>query len=293
MLNRTIGIVLGLVLALGFTALHAQPHQRTVRDTVALAPGSVFVENQKGSITVSTWSRDSVRYRARIVDEQIEEVVQQTRIEVERSEGALSLSTNYDDVGGHWTFGPDAFGYVKSESPVHYTLRVPKSTTLQISDHASDIDVSGLAGTLRIDTHEGALRVSDQRGRAEVSSHEGRMVLREVAGNLIVDSHEGEITIDGLRGRLDLETHEGRADVRIDRLEEIVADTHEGTVVFSVPSGAGFDLSTDLGDDAELRSDVDLTSIRQEEDDYQGAVRGGGPLVRLTSHEGRITLRSR
>jgi hypothetical protein len=201
--------------------------------------------------------------------------VEQTRIDVDSSDGSLSLATNYDEVEAQWTFGPKSFGYVKTKPAVHYTVRVPPSTALQIDDHESSIDVSGLLGTVRIDTHE------------------GRMVLREISGNIIVDTHEGTATIDGLSGRLDLETHEGRADVRVDSLNEIVADTHEGTIVLSVPATAGFDLSTDLGDDAELRSNVDLTSIRQEEGNYQGAVRGGGPLVRLSSHEGRVTLRSR
>lgn len=290
MLNRTLALGLGLLFAAGLTVLCAQPYERTVRDTVDLAAGSVSVENEEGSVTVSTWARDEVAYRARIVDEQIEEAVQQTRIEVDRADEALSLTTHYDEVEGQWTFGPKSFGYVKTTPKVHYTLRVPASASLHLTDHESDVDVSGLAGPLTIDTHEGTVRVSDHSGRAEISSHEGRMVLRKISGNLIVDTHEGTVTIEDLRGRLDLEMQEGRADVRIDALKEIVADTHEGTIALSLPSSVGFDLSTDLGDDAELESDVDLTSVRRDDTDYQGAVRGGGPLIRLTSHEGRITL---
>ena len=293
MLNRTLALGLALLFAVGVASVHAQPYERIVRDTVSVEEGPLVLENQSGSITISPWDRDVVAYRARIVSEQMETPVEQTRIDVDSSDGSLSLATNYDEVEAQWTFGPKSFGYVKTNPAVHYTVRVPPSTALQIDDHESSIDVSGLSGTVRIDTHEGPVRLTNQRGRAEVSAHEGRMVLREISGNIIVDTHEGTATIDGLSGRLDLETHEGRADVRVDSLNEIVADTHEGTIVLSVPATAGFDLSTDLGDDAELRSNVDLTSIRQEEGDYQGAVRGGGPLVRLSSHEGRVTLRSR
>lgn len=293
MLNRIFSLSLGLLMIGGLASVCAQPYERTVRDTVAVGEGPVTIENDKGSITVSTWDRNVVAYRARIASEQVEEAVAQTQIAVGRTDGTVSLTTNYDEVEAQWTFGPTSFGYIKTNPPVHYTVRMPASTSLRVDDHESDIDVSGLSGTLRIETHEGSIRVTDQTGRAEVSSHEGRMVLREIDSNLIVDTHEGAVTVEGLRGRLDLQTHEGRAEVRIDALREIVAETHEGTVSLSMPASAGFDLSTDIGDDATLQGNVDLSSVRREENDYQGAVHGGGPLVRLTSGEGQITLQSR
>ncbi|PSQ75671.1 MAG: hypothetical protein BRD35_08435 [Bacteroidetes bacterium QH_7_62_13] len=292
MQKQFLTLTIGLVLAIGGSPLHAQPHERTVRDTVSVGDGPVSIDNREGSITVSTWGRDEVAYRARIVSEQVEEAVQQTRVDIDRSGGGLSLTTNYDDVEGQWTFGPRAFGYVKTDPPVHYTIRMPESVALQVDDHESDIDVSGLSDAVRIDTHEGDTRITDHSGRAEVSSHEGQTVLREMTGNLIVETHEGAVTVDGLSGRLDLETHDGRADVRIDALKEIVADTHEGVVTLSVPASSGFDLSTDLGNEATLEESIDLSSARRGENDYRGSVRGGGPLLRLTSHEGRITLRS-
>ncbi len=292
MSNRIIALALGLFFVAGGTSLCAQPYERVVRDTITVGTEAIAVDNREGSITVSSWARDAVAYRARIVSEQVEASVEDTRIDVARTDTTLSMTTNYEDVEGQWRFGPNAFGYVKSEPAVHYTLRVPASAALRIADHESEIDVSGLSGPLRIDTHEGPIRVTNHGGRAEVSSHEGRMELRDVSGNLVVDSHEGTVTITGLRGRLDVQTHEGRAEVRIDALNEIVADTHEGTVLLLLPAAAGFDLSTDLGDDADFQSDVDLSSARRDGGESQGAVRGGGPLVWLTSHEGRITLRS-
>lgn len=287
-------IIVVFLFGLGFlSTAEAQPYERTIRDTVALSSGTVSVENESGSVTVSSWERDAVAYRARVSGEQVEEAVEETRIDIHRTDEVLTFATNYDEVDGHWNFGPKSFGYVKTHPDIHYTLRVPKSASLRIADEESDIDVSGLSGSLRIDTHEGSVRVTDQQGRADMSSHEGRMILQAMAGDLIVNTQEGAVTIDDLRGRLDLRTHEGRADVHVRSLEDLVVETHEGDVTLVLPSSAGFNLSTGLGEDAELRSAFALDSVRTGDHNYHGPVQEGGPLLRIDTREGRVALQSR
>jgi hypothetical protein len=84
MFNRSLLFALALfVLAGAAVPLHAQTHERTVRDTVALTPGSVSVDNEEGSITVTTGDRDAVVHEDRIVLEQAPEIVDNTKIEAE------------------------------------------------------------------------------------------------------------------------------------------------------------------------------------------------------------------
>jgi DUF4097 and DUF4098 domain-containing protein YvlB len=273
--------------------LQAQPHERTVRDTVALTPGSVSVDNEEGSITVSTWDRDAVAYEVRIVSGQAAEIVENTVIEADKFNQQLSLVSNFDDVEARWSFGPEMFGYGVSHPEVHYTLTVPRTAELSVDDTESTVEIEGMAAPLRIETMDSEVRVREQRGPVRVDAHEGTVSLSDVEGDLKVDTHEGTVRATGLRGRLMLDTHEGEATIGIDSLAAVEVDTHEGNVTLTMPSEAGFDLSTDLGEDARLRGPADLSSLRDdEEDDYTGAVRGGGPLVHLTSHEGEITLRT-
>ena len=131
----------------------------------------------------------------------------------------------------------------------------------------------------------------DHQGAARLDSHEGTLTLSDVTGDLKVDTHEGTLDVHGLRGRLMLDTHEGRAEVAVDSLATTTIDTHEGVVQLTVPSSAGFELSAELGEDASLQSDFAIDGLRDEEGHYQGAVQGGGPLLRLSSMEGRIELR--
>ena len=77
--------------------------------------------------------------------------------------------------------------------------------------------------------------------------------------------------------------------------DDVVADTHDGDVTLTLPADAGFSLNTDVDDDADLTSTFDLSPLREAEDDavnVQGDVNGGGPTIRLTTHDGTVALRS-
>lgn len=271
--------------------LQAQPHERTVRDTVTFKGKTVSIENQEGSISVSAWSRDAVAYEARIVSGQSAEVVEEAAIDTEQFNQKFSLESNLDAVDPEWSFGPEIYGYGVSHPDIHYTVTVPEAAALFIEDHESQIEVDGHGGGLEIDTHEGEVTVSGQRGPVQVDAHEGTIDVSGVRGDLSVDTHEGRVAAEGVRGDLRVATHEGHADVAVDSLGTVEVDTHEGTVAVSVPADAGFDLSTDLGSDAELRGDLDFATLQADEHDYRGAVQGGGPLFHVTSHEGEVVLR--
>ena len=297
MFSREISLPLLAVLLIGATSahqapVHAQPHERTVRDTVGLTPGGVSVDNEEGSIRVSTWNRNAVAYEARIVSEQAADYVEDTVIEVDTFSQHLSLESTFDDLESRWTFGPEMIGYGVSKPAVHYTLTIPRTAEMAIDGTESTIEVTGLRAPLQVETEDGTVQVDDQRGTTRIDTHEGTVSIADMQGDLTVDTHEGTATVDGLRGRLLLDTHEGEADVTVDSLAAVQVDTHEGEVTLRLPRDAGFDLSTDLGNDAEVRGALDLDALRDEDGNYQGAFRGGGPLVRLTSHEGTIVLES-
>lgn len=293
MLNRTIAFVLGLCFALGLTSLHAQPHERTVRDTVSLKSGSVSVENEEGSMTVSTWSRDAVAYEVRIESKQDKAFVENTVIDVEARTHHLELESNFDDLEARWSFGPEIYGYGVSHPAVHYTLTVPEAAEVSLMGEDAEIDVTGLRAPLQVEMDEGAARVANQRGATRIDADDGSVTVTDVRGDLEIDIHEGTAMVNELRGRFLLGMEEGQADVTVDSLEGAQIDTEEARVTLSVPAGDGFDLSTDFGDDARLEGNFEIASLQDEEENYHGALRGGGPLLRLTSREGNIILRSR
>jgi len=300
----------------------AQAPARTVSDTVPLnAEGEVTVDNHEGSITVTTWTRDRVRYEAEIMptdeDPDAEKVTIQTRSRADR----LRLATDHeegDDESKVFGFDEDGFRWGGINMPaVHYTITMPEAATLTIDDHESTIDVTGLAGLLRVETHEGRISVAeqqadvridshespisiaDQAGDVRIDTHEGRMDLRRMTGHLTVDTHDGMLAAEAMDGGVRFESHDGSAEVAFKTLSHAVfADTHDGDVTLTLPADAGFDLNADFDDDTDLVSDFDLQSIRTSgaDDDaanYRGGVNGGGPLIRLETNDGDVGLRSR
>jgi len=317
---RTLLAAALLSLGLTPTAL-AQAPARTVSDTVPLASdGEVTVDNHEGSITVTTWDRDQVQYEAEIMptdDPDAEKV----SIQVQSGNDRLQLATEHeegDDESVVFGFSEDGLQWGGTNIPaVHYTIKMPRTAALGIDDHESTINVTGLAGRLQIDTHKGPITRAEQRGEVTIDSHEspisiddqegdvqldtheGRVDLRRMAGRLSLDTHEGELTAEEMNGGVRFESHDGSARVSFATLsDDVFAETHDGGVTLALPARSGFDLDTDFDDDVDLRSDFDLRSIRlldDEDDDavnYRGDVNGGGPEIRLESHDGDVALRS-
>ncbi len=308
---RTLPLLLLLAL-LAATPARAQ-EARVFSDTVPLAAdGSVTIDNHEGSITVTTWDRDEVQYEARVEAERGADHPERTTVAVSHSGRHLDLKTEYDKSGGGGFFGWNN----QNIMPVHYTVKMPRTARLTIDDHESDIEVTGLQAELRIDTHEGpitvaggqgALRIdshdgeiaiTDQQGDVVIDSHESRMRLQGVTGRVEIDTHDSEVTAEDLSGAFEMDTHEGRADLAFAALEQggISIDSHDGTFTLTLPSEAGFDLDTDFNDDADLDSGFDLSALRaggEDEVNYRGAVNGGGPRIRLSSHDGAFRLRTR
>ncbi len=254
--------LLGLFLAPS-PALHAQPaeapeHAVTMADTLALAGAEgLYVENYKGSITVTTWDRPSVAYHARIVAEDLDGqmMLPEIEIQVTRDEdGQLSLVTNYRKaLRAMQRLYPDLQQY--SLPPVHYVITMPRTMPLKIDDYMSEIDVTGLGADLEIYTYKGHVAVTD------------------------------------LDGTIKLDMFMGRADIGIRTLTgDSVIDTYESNVDVRLPQDAAFDLALDLGALCTLMDFGFNLTDRGKAPPKLNPINGGGPQLHLSNHSGFLRL---
>ena len=308
-------IVTLTVLLLGVMSGDAHAQGRTTSGTAALdAQGTVVVKNHEGRITVETWDRGEVRYEAVVRPEDGADHPEATRVRVEEDRRRFEIRTAYDDSrveddDSGW-FGDDS----QNIMPVEYRLTVPRGAAVEIEDHESTIEVRGVEGELTVGTHDGSVTVADQAGPTTLRSHDGPITvenqsggltidthdgsvrLRSVAGRTEINAHDGRIEAEGLRGALAVSTHEGEGRFAFaDLVDDVEVDTHDGDFAFTLPAEAGFNLRTDFDDDADLRGDFDLASVRVRDDDegnYAGAVNGGGPRLSLTAYDGTFEVRA-
>jgi DUF4097 and DUF4098 domain-containing protein YvlB len=132
------------------------------------------------------------------------------------------------------------------------------------------------------------------------------------AASYRLHSSSGDLTLEGCSGPLDLQTDFGSIEVRDASEVQLTLTTNNGKVYFSgslypqgehrvesdfgavhlvLPADAAFDLDaeTDFGS---IDTGFPVTMSRFEEKHLVGEVNGGGPLLRIKTDNGNITLES-
>jgi hypothetical protein len=265
--NRTLWALLPVILLCFFVQVSFGQDIREVNESLDLdRNGRVMIENHKGSIAVSTWSRSEVDIRAEIEpggDSRRErEWVDETEIRIHGSGRSVRIKTDYRSFQNRSFWG----GNGGSSPYVHYTIRIPDDAHLEIEDHKSQISLSGIGGELRLNTHKGRVEIEDQIGPVNLETHKGEVR---------VDFSD---FVDGSR-----------------------FDTHKGDIEIFLPDDSQFDLDVDIGKKSNINSDFKIRRRnsrdrwRRDDDDqrFEVAVNGGGPRLQLSSHKGHFRLRRR
>jgi hypothetical protein len=250
-------LIAALIVGLSLGAVHptqAQfpPGAKTRSDTVGLsATGKVEIDNQTGSITVTTWDRPQVGYEVALAPSEDDSVLT-TDFAIDHSDEELSFGQDGSwsiQIPGLLTISTDG----GSEPIGHYRIVMPKTASLEIDDHESTIEVSDVQGNVQLETYSGAA------------------------------------TASGLRGRTELETYSGRITAAFEEFSAASsAETYSGNLRFYLPADTGFVLETDA-DSSEVAIDEAFgTSSR---DDDRWSFNGGGPDLSVETYSGTVELR--
>jgi hypothetical protein len=264
-------LIVGLSLgAVHLTQAQSPPGAKTRSDTVDLSStGKVEIDNQTGSITVTTWDRPQVSYEVALAPSEGDSVLT-TDFDIDHSDEGLSFG--HDDswsiqIPGLLTISPDG----GSEPIGHYRIVMPKTASLEIDDFGSTIEVSGVEGPTNIDTHDGTVRV------------------RGAAGKLDLGTYSGAVTAMGLREGADLESYSGRVTAVFEEFSaSSSADTYSGPLRFFLPYDAGFTLVTEA-DSSQVTIDEAFGSPSREEERWR--FNGGGPDLSVETFSGTVELR--
>ena len=240
-----------LVLACALPAVAAE---RRVHQAVNLnADGRLSLNTHNGSVTITAWNQPRVEIDARIEpgDDDYAEDVDKVEVRISGSGASVRVETNYDAVPWH---SDRWFSHTRSLPPVHYTISMPATASLSIDDHNATVRVAGLQSEVRI------------------TGHNGRIDLRDHAGNAVINVHNAAVQV-ALRSvrPLDIETHNGSIDVQL-------------------PADARFSVNAQ-GNHLGVDSDFAVVTKRLNRESYIGDVNGGGPQVRISTHNGALRLR--
>jgi hypothetical protein len=238
---------------------------KVINQTVPLdRNGRVYLENYKGSITVTIWDRPEVAISVHIdpygrASDAIEmKKVALTEIRISGSGSSVTIKTDYDRLSSLrlqelLTFHDQSLPFA------HYTIQMPATAGLEIKDYKSDIRVSDLSSDLKLDTYKGTVAVARLDGAARVETYKGNVLLEFVRF---------------------------QKDSRF--------ETYKGDIEIRMPKDSHFDLDTESGRHGDLNSEfpVTISAGHSSSGHFSGAVNGGGPTLRFETYKGSLRLRT-
>jgi len=193
---------------------------------------------------------------------------------------------------------------------LHYEVRLPKATMVEImtagggisvysltgravlKTSGGSIEVSHLTGDLRADTSGGHIRVHQIQGDTQLTTSGGGIEAVSVDGRLRVHTSGGSVRIEGVTGRVDARTSGGSIEAIFSRGNGRggVLETSGGSIYAKVDPAANLevDASTSGGSASTgLPLRVAGTTSRHI---VRGTLGSGGELLRLHTSGGSVRL---
>lgn len=210
---------------------------------------------------------------------------------------------------------------------VSYAIQVPPNTEVHSLSDSGATTVRGLAAPVTVRTQSGAIEASSLSGTVAITSGSGAVKVDSIAGPLAVRTGSSAFSgralgsslhirtssgdVDGvLTGTGDVDVETGSSTIRLEGLQGgLTARTQSGRIsIQGVPrrpwtattgsSGVGLTIGSDAAFSIDAASRSGSVTVEGAEVDgsvtkrrITGSIGGGGPLVRVESGSGAITVR--
>ncbi|HYB54499.1 MAG TPA: hypothetical protein VEG84_11590 [Thermoanaerobaculia bacterium] len=186
---------------------------RSFQKSVALPAGRrVSIDHSHGNLTVTSRKEPTVSINATIhvsssSKDAAEGMSRDIRIEVEETEGGLSVRTVYPERrGGFLGFGSLSFS-------VDYEIVMPELCPLSVHNRFGDVSVSGLRAGGDIANSNGKLVLRDGAGSLRLENSFGSIELAGSAGDASVVNANGSVTASNIGGELEIRNRFGRTGI--------------------------------------------------------------------------------
>ena len=183
-------------------------------------------------------------------------------------------------------------GGVVEKLEIHVTLPVACDVSIRTDDGGVDSDP--ITGRVKVETQDGHLRLHGVRGEITLASSDGRITADELDGIVRVRTGDGAVSLIGRMDVLAVRTGDGRVEATAiagsKMAEQWSVETGDGSILMRIPADLKslLDLQTQ---DGRIRVELPLP-IRgtQRGHALRGELNGGGPLLRMRTQDGSVTL---
>lgn len=287
--------------------------ERTVEKSfVVTGSGTLRLETDGGGIKVVPGPDGSVKITAheRIhanSDAEADDLLKNLVLTFDQNGADVHASAKYDR--------PRGFGFHFGSWPpvqVEFVATVPASFAAELHTSGGPINVGDLAGAINARTSGGPITLGKVGGPVDARTSGGGISVAEARAETKLDTSGGSISVGRLAGPGDLSTSGGG--IRIDAIEHSVRahtsggsiragfatalksdcslSTSGGGVRVTVPKSAAFhlDAATSGGGVRAEGLTITLNGGARGRDKLAGDVNGGGPVLKLRSSGGGISV---
>jgi hypothetical protein len=309
---------LRFLLAAGFVAASAVAVQarvdRVVEKSFTVAGAGVLrVETHGGGIRVSPGSERQVRVIAKQrinanSDAEADELLKKLELALEQTGNDIRVLAKYERQ-------PSGFRF-RSWPPVQvdFEIVVPAGFSTDLNTSGGSITVGDLNGQADLRTSGGAIKLGRMGGPVDARTSGGSITLDESRGPVELKTSGGNISVGRVAGPADLSTSGGsikiesvasslrahtsggsiRATIAGPLTKECSLSTSGGSVSVTLDKSAAFqlDAATSGGGVEAAGFSLAVEKISRDRNRLAGTVNGGGPLLKLRSSGGGISVRA-
>lgn len=174
------------------------------------------------------------------------------------------------------------------------SLTLRGTGALTASTGSGSITAQGVGGDFSATAGSGSISATAVSGAIRAKTGSGGIDLEQTGGgNVDVSSGSGTVRVRGVRGSLDASTASGGLIVQGELAGDWRLSASSGSVEINLPRNQGFELDANTGSGS---IDVDFpvtVTGRQERRALRGSAQGGGPLLRVRTGSGGISIQKR
>lgn len=274
------------------------------------APGTLRVETSGGAIRVTPSTDSVVRIRAKqriraSTEAEADELLQKLELTLEQQGNDVRAVARYERRSSGFHFG--------SWPPVQvdFEIQAPAAFASELSTSGGGITVGDLTGKVRARTSGGSITLGRLGGNVDAGTSGGNITLAEAGGPVELKTSGGNISVGRVTGPADLVTSGGS--IKIDSAEgrlrahtsggsiragiagalrdECSLSTSGGSVRVAVDRTAAFRLDASTSGGQVEAEGLTLTLEKSGRSRLAGTVNGGGPLLKLRTSGGSISVR--
>ena len=182
----------------------------------------------------------------------------------------------------------------RDEGSADFTVSLPRGVRLLASTGNGDVDVRNAGAEVKASSGNGEVNVSNVKGRVSASSGNGDILVDRAEGDVEASSGNGDIRVSTSKGPVSASSGNGRIDVSMQSLsgnEDMSFSTGNGSITVAFPSNLSARIDAN-GAYRNFETDFPIDMGRGwSSNRVQGTIGGGGRRIRLSTGNGRITLR--